>query len=330
MGDETKEIEQLLLDNTKKNVAIIAHDNPDADAIGSMVALEELLKQCGKKVTYIAQSKIKTKYKLLVGKKRVNKLLLPREFFDILFVVDCSAKSRIRVNLDEYSDEIVVIDHHIDFPKYGDIYWCEDVIANTILIYKLILYLQNRIENVKMTDKIATAIYLGIVSDSFNFRSNGVTKDVHKIASELLEYNVDLQFVNDVDALPRSITNLASEILKNIMYDSEYKIMYVNIMKSTIDSTFSTYEDASKIIDLLRNFRDVDVAVVFVTNKYNTYIKVRSRSLDVSKIMKEFCGGGHKCAAGAVCYSDDGMWLINSVIRKIKEEIDADRIRKSK
>lgn len=313
---------QAITNPKLKTVAIVAHDNPDADAIGSMVALEEILKQLGKKVTFIAQTKIKQKYKPLVGKKRTNKMLIPRDFFDILFVVDCSTKARIRLDIEEYSKMIIVIDHHLDFPEYGNIYWCENKIANTMLIYQLVFSLQRSGYSIDITSKMATAMYMGIVSDSYNFRSKSITSEVHQVSADLLKYDVDTEYVNSVDAIPRTIIPLESEVLKNVLYDSEYKIIYVNISKSLIDKMCATYEDASQIIDILRNYKNVDVAVVFVTNSKNVYIKVRSRTIDVSKLMKEYGGGGHRYAAGAVCYADSGFWLINSVIRRIKDEID--------
>ena len=134
--DEQQEIIQSIIG--VNNIAIVMHDNPDSDAIGSAIALENALKQMNKQVTIITQNKIKKKYLDVFGKNRVNKINIPNDFFDILFVLDCSEECRINLDIRDYSNKIIVIDHHNGFEPYGDIYWCEDVIANSMLIYKLI------------------------------------------------------------------------------------------------------------------------------------------------------------------------------------------------
>ena len=72
----------------------------------------------------------------------------------------------------------------------------------------------------------------------------------------------------------------------------------------------------------MRNFKDVDVAILFIRNNRNVYVKIRSRNIDVANIMKEFGGGGHKYAAGGMCYSDSEFWLMNNIMTRVKQEIE--------
>ena len=106
--DEQQEIIQSIIG--VNNIAIVMHDNPDSDAIGSAIALENALKQMNKQVTIITQNKIKKKYLDVFGKNRVNKINIPNDFFDILFVLDCSEECRINLDIRGYSNKIIVID----------------------------------------------------------------------------------------------------------------------------------------------------------------------------------------------------------------------------
>lgn len=319
MDIKTQIIEQI---NDASNIAIIMHDNPDADAIGSAIALEEILKQLNKNTAIITQNKIKKKYAQIFGKSRVNKYYLPNFYFDVLFVLDCSEQSRISIKLKDYSDNIIVIDHHKNFNPYGTIYWQENKISNSILIFYLIKELIKQKYNVFFTEIIATALYMGISGDSFNFRNLNTTAETHQISAELIEYGADLEYVNEIEKYSRSILKLEKQVWDNLIYDEQYKIIYAVISPQTIKDAKSTYEDASQIINVMRLISDVDVAIVFIPFKNKVYIKTRSHSINVSRIMKLFGGGGHELAAGAVCYSDTTFSVVNSVIKKVKEAID--------
>jgi len=326
--DEQQEIIQSIID--VNNIAIVMHDNPDSDAIGSAIALENALKQMNKQVTIITQNKIKKKYLDVFGKNRVNKINIPNDFFDILFVLDCSEECRINLDIRDYSNKIIVIDHHNGFEPYGDIYWCEDVIANSMLIYKLIKMMMDVGLNVLLNSKIATALYMGIRSDSFNFRNPNVTPETHEICSELLKYNADTEYINELEKYSRGILKLEIFAFNSLLYDEHYKIIYTIITKDMIDSTHSTFEDASQIIDVLKLIKNVDVALLFISAKGKIYIKARSTKYNVSKVMKQFGGGGHKLAAGAVCCSDSSYSLMNSVVKAMRLEIENKKVGKKK
>lgn len=326
--DEQQEIIQSIID--VNNIAIVMHDNPDSDAIGSAIALENALKQMNKQVTIITQNKIKKKYLDVFGKNRVNKINIPNDFFDILFVLDCSEECRINLDIRDYSNKIIVIDHHNGFEPYGDIYWCEDVIANSMLIYKLIKMMMDVGLNVLLNSKIATALYMGIRSDSFNFRNPNVTPETHEICSELLKYNADTEYINELEKYSRGILKLEIFAFNSLLYDEHYKIIYTIITKDMIDSTHSTFEDASQIIDVLKLIKNVDVALLFISAKGKIYIKARSTKYNVSKVMKQFGGGGHKLAAGAVCFSDSSYSLMNSVVKAMRLEIENKKVGKKK
>lgn len=321
-------ISQIIHDinrNDVCNVAIVMHDNPDGDAIGSAVALEEILKIKNKNVTIVTQNKISKNYNNILGKNRTNRINIPRNMFDILFVLDCSEINRISVDCGELSKYCIVIDHHINFKKYGDIYWCEDVVATSMLIYRLITQIIKQDNKIQFTEKIATALYLGIRSDSFNFRNPGTDAKTHLVTADLLNHSANVDIVNDIERYQKSIFVLQQEIWNNILFDSYYKIMYVVITKKQIEDAGSNFSEAAYLVDIMKLVKEVDVAVLFLVNKNYVYVKARSNNVNISRVMEEFGGGGHKNAAGARIYSDSTFSTVNHIIEQIKQEIKQEK-----
>jgi phosphoesterase RecJ-like protein len=323
--DIKEQIINKILNHNVYDIAIVVHNNPDADAIGSAVALENVLLQLDKNVTFVTQNKIRKIYANIVGRHRVNRINVPYGYFDMVFVLDCSEESRVSFDLTRMSDTIVVIDHHANYEEYGTLCWREDVISNTVLIYKLINKMREMKLNIRFNKEIATALYMGLRGDSFNFRNPNVTAETHEISADLIKKGADLNEINEIERYPRSILKLEQEVWSNIMYDANYRIMYAFINKDTIRNSDTTYAEASRIIDIMKLMQDVDVAVLFLSVEKTVYIKVRSTKYDVAKVMEHYGGGGHKLAAGAVVFSDSPFSLTNSVIKKIRELIDKEK-----
>ena len=128
----------------------------------------------------------------------------------------------------------------------------------------------------------------------------------------------------------RGILKLETFAFSSLLYDEHYKIIYTIITKDMIDETHSTFEDASQIIDALKLIKNVDVALLFISAKGKIYIKARSTKYNVSKVMKQFGGGGHKLAAGAVCFSNSSYSLMNSVVKAMRLEIENKKVGKKK
>lgn len=324
--DTIEKIVAKVNENEMCNVGIIMHDNPDSDAIGSAIALEDVLKQLQKKVTIITQNKINKTYAVVLGKGRVNKINVPSNKFDFIFILDCSEQGRINVDYHDLSQYCIVIDHHTGFNRYGNIYWCEDVVATAMLIYRLISYMIENGFKIKFNEKIATALYMAIRGDTFNFRNPGVDANTHFVVAKLLEQGANVETVNEIERYQRSLFKLQQDVWNNMIYDSVYRIMYVLITRHQIEDNKSSYREASYIVDVMKLVKDVDVAVLFLSNGKNVYIKARSNTdVNIAKVMEEIGGGGHMNAAGAHCYTDSAYSLMNSVVQKIKNEMDFEK-----
>lgn len=314
-----KDLVTLIRNKYIRNIAIVMHDNPDGDCIGSAVALEMALKNNNKKVDIILHNKIPKKFAPIIGDNRIEKYMLPYDGkrYDLTFLLDVSDFDRTYYEIKNMSKKIVIIDHHLvtNIPKV-DFYINENDASTGITVYKLIKHLT------RIDEKIATAIYLTIRDDTSNFKNSNTNAKVMSFASELLMNGADLQIVNSVyDYRSLSYLKLLSLVLNNIKIDNKNKLLYLIISKSDIINAGSNIKEAGLIIDLLKTVENIDVCLLFIEGNNNVTVKARSKEFNVHDIITEFGGGGHKNASGCILPSDDIYITKNKIVNKFIEQI---------
>lgn len=320
MAIETrKKITQLIKNKKIRNIAIVMHNNPDGDCIGSAVALEEALKYNNKKVDIILHDKVSSKFSHIIGKNRVEKYILPYEGkrYDLVFMLDVSDFNRTYYDVRNISKNIIIIDHHTNnnIPRVK--YYLNEKDASTgMTIYKIIKYI------CPITPKIATAIYLTIRSDTGSFKNLNTNVKVHETAGKLLMHGADLSLINKIyDDKTLSYLNLLANTLNNIKIDKKHKIAHLIITRNDILKAKSNMKEAGLIIDLIKNLENIDISYIFIENVNQVVIKGRSKKFNISQVFSEIGGGGHKHSAGCIVYSDDIYKtkdrLINLTIDKI-------------
>lgn len=309
-----KQIVNVIRDRNVRNVAIVMHNNPDGDCIGSAVALEESLKNNNKNVDIIIHNKIPEKFAPIIGANRVNKYIVPYEGkrYDVLFMLDVADFDRTYYDAQHISKKVIIIDHHLNnnIPKV-DYYLNENDASAGMTVYKLIKFLS------PITTTMATAIYLTIRSDTGNFKNSNTTSKTHAMVSELLTIGANIQLINTLyDDKTLSYIKLMGNVLLNVKIDKNNKIAHLIISKSDIVHSGSNMKEAGLIIDLIKNIENVDMAFLFIENNEEVVIKARSKQKDVSEVIKEFGGGGHKCSAGCIVVSDDIYKTKDKVIER--------------
>lgn len=315
-----KNITKLIKSKYVKNIAIVMHDNPDGDCIGSAVALEEALKKNNKRVDLIIHNKIPKKFSSIIGENRVEKYFLPynEKRYDLAFILDVSDFNRTYYDIKYKANKIVMIDHHLTTKIPNVDYYLNELDSSTgITVYKLIKYL------VPITPKIATSIYLTIRDDTGNFKNSNTTSQVMFIASELLLNGADIQLINGIyDYKSMSYINLLTIVLKKIKIDKQRKLLHLIITFSDIQEANSTIKEAGLVIDLLKTIDNIDVCLLFVEGHENVTVKARSKSFNVNEIISEFGGGGHKTASACVLPSDDIYITRDKIVNRFLDELN--------
>lgn len=317
MKDKEKQIIKKLNGKYVKHVAITFHNSPDGDAIGSAVALTLALRKIGKDVDIVCD-KMSHIYDALLKEYKINIVHHVRKYYNLMILLDCSDRQRTVDCIDGIADYMIVIDHHAGCKPIGNIYYYLNEPATAVILYGLIDNFTN------IDADIATALYLGIVSDTCNFTTDNVSANTHDIASKLIVYGADIKKANDIYNMKHlSLLRLVGKTFSHIVFDNDYKILYLVLMHDEIESVNATYDDASALIDILKNTVESDVTFLIMESGSNTKIKARSNgNVDVANILTYFDGGGHKNAAGACVNSPNVYGIAESIVEYTKKCID--------
>lgn len=297
-------------------ILLLAHENPDGDAIGSLMAMYHMLKDLGKNV-FVVVPEIPPAFLYLNGIDKV--LSKTDDTFDLGIVVDCANIERIGQINNEFSNckKTIVIDHHISNSRYGDINYVEELTASCTQV----LYYLFKKWNINITNDIGEAIITGCLTDTSGFRNNNVDKNTFMMAAELMDIGID---INKIYYLAVSKKSMAQYLLMKMTLDrlemfEDGKIAFSYISEEDFSNVGALPGDHEGLVDLGRNIGGVEVSI-FMREDDGYRISFRSNgNIDVNEIAKKFGGGGHKMAAGAKI-DGDFKETKNKVLLEIKKE----------
>jgi phosphoesterase RecJ-like protein len=280
--------------NKSKSFLITAHMNLEGDALGSELAMYLLLKKLKKKAIIYNNDPTPAIYNFLPFSK-VIKNEIKQEKFDTAMVLDCSDSSRTGKVKDDLGKaaSIVNIDHHISNTYFGDINWVEPGAGSAAQMIYLLC------EKFKIMDKnIALCLYTGIFTDTGNFTYASTDWETHRIASQLMKYNLHPHaiYCNIHSLCAPSDLGFIGKIISSLKLDSRKSICWaaINEWKD------KNYDLTEVIFSIMRLLKGVEVFILFKKiDKNRTRVNFRSCSrVDVNRIAKFFGGGGHKRASG--------------------------------
>lgn len=293
MFDGVKE----LIENSS-NIYIVAHENPDGDAIGCTYSLYLGLKQLGKNAKVLMRRRSDT-FDFLPNINE-NSFFIEENEYDLLICVDSSDKTRLDIEDKDFekAKRVLMIDHHKKVNPYGDINCIDDELpAACELVYNLLLNI-----GVNITQEIAMYLYLGIMTDTGSFNYSSTKPSTLVIASKLIETGIDFSLICKKinDTMKESKLKLVAIAIENMEVYFDGKVRFTYVDSDTINGLGLDEEDAEGMVNYLKKVEGTEVAI-YVRGKNDGTDKVSLRSnglVDVSKVAIDFGGGGHARAAG--------------------------------
>ncbi|MDA8244541.1 MAG: bifunctional oligoribonuclease/PAP phosphatase NrnA [Elusimicrobia bacterium] len=293
---EFKRLEELIA--RSETFFLAGHLNPDADTIGSMLAIASVLKRLGKKVRLFSQDPVPENLRFLPHVRGIRSRL-PAGRFDAAILLECSVPSR-GGNLEpvlKRSGTVVNIDHHKTSEFYGDINIVETHSSSTAeIVYRLFYNM-----NVIVSRREAACLYTGIVTDTGRFHFPATSPRTLEVASRLLETGFKFSRINDLLYATKACESL--KILGRALESLELKLggkLAVLTLKHSDFKAFSARSEHSEnVINYGMMPPGVKAAVMFREEADRVSVTFRSRGhLDVSLVAKAFGGGGHRNASG--------------------------------
>jgi len=315
---KTKDV-LLLKDILKKakTILITTHRNPDGDGIGSGVALMSILLKLGKKIDFVTKDTIPFIYNFLPYINKIKKVDSVKKRYDVVIFLECPDKDRNGKIIDfEKNFKISVnIDHHIGNTRYADI----NIVDPKASAVGMQLFEFFKKAGFKIDLNVALGLYTAIITDTGSFNFANSTPEVHRAVAELIEKGVKPSFVSsNVYATSPESTKLMAQMLSKIRIKDG--IGWSVLTKKMFKQTKALDSEIDNFINLIRNIRDVKIAVLF--KEYGAkVIKVSFRSktgFNVNRIATFFNGGGHKYAAGCVIHKTlkDAISSVLKIIKK--------------
>jgi len=300
-----------ILQEKSKNIFITTHPRPDADALGSSLALKLYLEKLGHKVTvvtptaypdFIAWMKSNNEVVVFEGNEKKVESLLQK--IDMIFCLDFSVLSRI----DKLGELVrkhkatkVLIDHHIGPEDFADFQlWTTQAAATAELIYDFIVQMGDE----ALLDKdIAECIYAGIMTDTGSFRFPSTTSKVHLIIADLIIKGADNskihQLVYDNNSESR-LRFLGHCLINKMVVLPEFATAYIPISIEDKEKYSAQLGDTEGVVNYALSIKEIKLAVMIKEEKDMVKLSFRSKGdFSVNEMASQhFSGGGHKNASG--------------------------------
>ena len=312
-------VESLKKEN--KKVAVIGHVRPDGDCIGSTVAMVRILRNQGIDAVGVNNDKAPANLKFLLGD---TPFYLASEFTiddHICVTVDSADYKRVGASLNAMFPEVFLnVDHHISNKQYAK----NDLIigsasATAEVIMGIVLDLGWEID-----PTTAQALYVGIATDTGQFRFPSTTKDTFEMVKALCDFGAKpAEAANELyenESFAR--IQLIQLFLASLEMECDGRVCFGLLTDSMYQESGASIDDADGLVDYARSIQGVEVGVLL--EERNGALKGSLRAKDpkyrVDQIAQAFGGGGHACAAGLNVDSKDIEAFKPQILAKIKEQ----------
>ncbi|MGH7650870.1 MAG: DHH family phosphoesterase [Gemmatimonadaceae bacterium] len=302
-----------------RSVAISTHINADGDGCGSETALSRLLGQMGIRSRIVNPTPWPEMYKFLLGDDVKDASDLGARALkdsEVLIVLDISDVKRLGVLAEAVRKLTIpklVIDHHLPSDEPPSTLMVADTTACATgeLIYDFAICL-----GLELTPDVARALYVALLTDTGGFRFSNTTARCLSIAGQLIASGVEPEemYGRLYASMPVGRLHLLRDALATLEVDPEYGISWISVAAGAPEEYGLKSEDLEGIAEHPRSIGGTRLAVFFRDLGHDK-VKVSFRStgdVDVNKFAKEFGGGGHARAAGALIEGS-----IDSVRRKV-------------
>ena len=275
-----------------KKILVTAHVNPDGDAIGSTLALMQVLREMGKTAQVYIDDKLPRNFSVMPFAEEIRRPREDEKFdADLLVILDTSL-DRIG-NVRNLTDApILNIDHHVTNKSEDiDLYVEPGAAATCEIIFKLCHEL-----DIKITRNIAVCLYTGLATDTGFFKYSNTKPATLRAAAELVEAGVQPNLISE-QLEKRSLhdVKIMSEavLTTKLFYSGKVVGMFIGEeLQRKVDNT-------EGLIDLIRVIDTADVAFLIKCTEENVCrVSLRSKMTEVSDLAKRLGGGGHIRAAG--------------------------------
>ncbi len=283
---------------------VVTHENPDGDALGSLLAATLVLRSLGKDaVMYLAgEAPLPREYGFMHLEGLVREP--PTDAAErVLLAVDCAKEERIGdPEAVSRAPLVLDIDHHHDNTRFGNVNLIVPDASSTGEVLRDVI----RELGIELTPELAEPLYIALVTDTGRFQYSNTTPKALRLAAELVEAGADLHavFQSVYESVELAKLKLLARVLERAEVLEGGRIVVSHLLRSDFADVGAAEPYSEGLIDYLRAVEGAELAV-FVREQmgrgatgHKGSLRSNIDELDVSAIARRFGGGGHRQAAG--------------------------------
>ncbi len=319
---------------------VVTHEHPDGDALGSLIAMQHVLAAVGcDAAMFIAESDLPLpyEYRFLPLDGLISEAPADLEERTVVFL-DCGNIDRNpgaeRLRPSAGWGQIVNIDHHHDNTRFGTVNYVDATASCTAeMVWELAHEL-----GVDLTPAIASALYVGLITDTGCFMYSNTGPRAHLMAAELIDAGVDVHAIYQqvYEGVPFGKLALLARGLANAERFDDGRLTASRLSAEDFASAGAEESYSEGVIDHLRAVRGTAMAALARdrlsasgrppeddggTRLQKVSLRASDMRVDVSAIARAQGGGGHRAAAG---FSTSMSWqeLVEFLRAQLSEQLD--------
>ena len=326
-GAAREQVLEHIRDDSK--FVLATHENPDGDALGSLVGMHELLSAIGKESDIFISGDdlpLPPEYRMFDLRDAISSPPADIAERTVVFL-DCGNIDRNSASVLRSGASLLNIDHHHDNTHFGTL---DYVVPSASSTAEIVWDLMHAL-GVTPTPAAAEALYIGLITDTGRFMYENTGPRAHLMAADLIEAGVDVQRVYRAlyEDVPPGKLSLMARALGDVRRFDDGELTLASLSAQDYESTDAEEHYSEGIVDQLRAVQGTKVAVLvreLISGERKGQRKVSLRAadddIDVSLIARAQGGGGHRRAAGFSTTLD-----VDELIAFLRAEIAAQRDR---
>ncbi len=290
-----------------RHVLVVCHENPEADALGSALALALAVEWRGGRATPVCADPVPELYDFMPRIERFRTEPDPDADYDLIVVTDCGELSRVGPVLATHAGlfgrvPVVNIDHHKSNPGFGIANWVDPAAAAASEMMTLLLAALG-VPLDTADGAIADALMAGLVMDTATFQHPNVTPRTLRVAAELVAAGAPLADTSRLlyRTKPDAQLKLFGRVLARLESELGGRLVWSTLLLDDLRATGSVPAHSEGIIDLLSQAKAARIELLFKEQPDETRLSIRTPQggPDATELASHWGGGGHARASGA-------------------------------
>ena len=309
-----------------RRIALLAHEHPDGDCIGSALGLTHILQQTGKTCVPVCADPPPKTLDFLPGISQFQSGL-GDEDFDLVIALDAGELSRFGPVYEQHQEfldrvNMLNIDHHISSSGCGIV----NIIDPTAAATGELLVLFQRQAGLPLNKEAAVCLLTGIITDTSSFQFTNTTARTMEVAAALLQAGaVPEPIVQHIyRSHPLSQLRFQAKVIDNAETACDGRLMWSYATAATLQETGAIAEMDDNFAGMMRDVDGVQIAAFFKSYGEPDITRVSLRAAapyNAAEICQRFGGGGHARAAGATIHAPLATAML-SFVNELKKALD--------